>query len=69
MSKYFAYSYTGAPIVLFGTWHLETLLIIALLNVGMLGFRKSSEKTRTTVRWTMAVILWADEASWHLWNL
>ena len=69
MSQYFAYDYTGNPFVLFGTWHLVALLFIALLNVGMLGFRKSSGKTRTAIRWTMAFMLWADEASWHIWNL
>jgi len=68
MSRYFAYDYTGAPFVLFGTWHLVALLFIVLLNVGMLGFRKSSGKTRTAVRWTIAIVLWADEASWHIWN-
>ncbi len=69
MSKYFSYDYTGAPFVLFGTWHLIALLVIILLNIGMLGFRNSSLKTRTAVRWVMAIILWSDEASWHIWNL
>lgn len=69
MSRYFAYDYTGAPFVLFGTWHLVALLVIALLNVGMLGFRTSTGKTRIVVRWTMAIVLWVDEASWHIWNL
>ena len=69
MSKYFAFDYTGAPFVLFGTWHLVALLVIVLLNASLLGFRKTSEKTRTTVRWTMAIVLWADETSWHIWNL
>ncbi|HEX7621917.1 MAG TPA: hypothetical protein VF359_12075 [Anaerolineales bacterium] len=66
MSQYFAYDYTGAPFVLFGIWHLVALMVIALLNVGMLSFRKSSEKTRTAVRWAMAIVLWAEEASWHI---
>ena len=69
MSKYFAYDYTGAPFVMFGTWHLIALLVIVLLNFGMLGFRKSSAKTRTALRWTMAIVLWVDESSWHIWNL
>ncbi|MGA2504703.1 MAG: hypothetical protein ABSG01_11495 [Anaerolineales bacterium] len=69
MSKYFSYNYTAPPFVLFGTWHLVALFLIALLNIGMLALRKSSGKTRTAVRWTMAIILWADEASWHIWNL
>jgi hypothetical integral membrane protein (TIGR02206 family) len=69
MSQYFAYDYQGAPFVLFGTWHLVALLIIVLINFAMLGFRKTSEKTRTIVRWTMASVLWLDEASWHIWNI
>ena len=68
MSQYFAYAYTGSPFVLFGTWHLVALLVILLLNFGLLGFRKSSAKTRSIVRWTIAIVLWADEASWHIWN-
>jgi hypothetical integral membrane protein (TIGR02206 family) len=69
MSQYFAYDYTGTPFVLFGTWHLVALLVILLINVGMLGFRRTSGKTRSIVRWSMAIVLWLDEASWHIWNL
>jgi hypothetical integral membrane protein (TIGR02206 family) len=69
MWQYFAYDYQGAPFVLFGTWHLAALLVIVLVNLALLGFRKTSDKTRTTVRWSMAIILWLDEASWHIWNL
>lgn len=68
MSQYFTYDYTGAPFVLFGVWHLTALLVIVLLNFAMLGFRKSSEKTRSVVRWSMAIILWVNEAAWHVWN-
>ena len=69
MSQYFVYDYTGNPFILFGTWHLVALLVIVLVNFAMLGFRKSSEKTRTIVRWCMAIVLWLDEASWHVWNI
>jgi hypothetical integral membrane protein (TIGR02206 family) len=69
MSQYFAYDYTGTAFVLFGTWHLVALSIIVLVNVGMLGFRRTSGRTRTIVRWSMAIVLWLDEASWHVWNL
>ncbi len=69
MGQYFAYDYTGGAFVLFGTGHLIALGVIILLNIAMLGFRKSSERTRSIVRWTMAIILWLDEASWHFWNL
>jgi hypothetical integral membrane protein (TIGR02206 family) len=68
MTQYFAYDYTGNPFVLFGIWHLVALLIIVLLNVAMLAFRGSSEKTRHAIRWTMAIVMWVDEISWHIWN-
>ncbi len=69
MAQFFVYNYTGNPFILFGVWHLVALLVILLINFAVLGFRKSSEKTRTTVRWVMAIIIWVNEASWHIWNL
>jgi hypothetical integral membrane protein (TIGR02206 family) len=69
LAQYFSYDYQGAPFVLFGTWHLVALLVIVLINLGMLGIRRCSEKTRTIVRWSMAIVLWLDEASWHIWNI
>jgi len=69
MSQYFVYDYHGAPFVLFGTWHVVALLVILLVNIGTIGFRKTSEKARRNIRWAMAIILWVNEASWHLWNL
>ena len=69
MAQYFAYDYTGGAFVLFGTWHLAALLVIVLINFAILGFRRTSERTRRAVRWTMAILLWLDEASWHIWNI
>jgi hypothetical integral membrane protein (TIGR02206 family) len=69
MSQYFAYDYSGNPFILFGTWHLVALLVILLINVSTLGLRKTSEKARRNIRWAMALVLWADEAAWHIWNL
>lgn len=69
MNQLFAYDYTGNPFQLFGIWHLAALAVIIILNFVLLGFRKSSEETRKVVRWTMAIILWLDELSWHVWNL
>jgi hypothetical integral membrane protein (TIGR02206 family) len=69
MAQYFTYDYTGNPFILFGTWHLVSLVIIVLINFAMLGFRNTSEKTRSNIRWTMAILLWLDEGGWHLWNL
>jgi len=68
MSQYFVYEYSGNPFTLFGVWHILALLFIVVLNISILGLRKSSEKTRIVFRWTMAFFLWIDELSWHIWN-
>lgn len=69
MGQYFVYDYAGNPFILFGLWHVATIILIIGLNFGMLGFTRSSEEIRKVVRWTMAIILWSDELSWHIWNL
>lgn len=69
MAKFFAYDYTGSPFELFGIWHLVALACILFLNVGLLAFRKASEKQHRILRITMAFILWIDEISWHVWNI
>ena len=68
MAQYFAYDYHGAPFVLFGTWHILALLVVVLINFAMLGFRNASEKTRRTVRWSMAIVILLDDLSWQVWN-
>lgn len=69
MAQFFVYDYSGNPFILFGKWHLAALAIIVLINLSMLFFRKTSDKTKATVRWTMAIILWVNEAAWHVWNI
>jgi len=69
MAQYFAYDYHGAPFVLFGTGHIVILLVIVLINIAMLGFRKTSERIRKTVRWSMVIVLCLDVLSWQLWNV
>ena len=69
LGQYFIKDYTGAPFVLFGAAHIGTLIVIVLLNVWLLRFRGASEATRTKVRWTLAIVLWLAESSWHIWNL
>lgn len=68
MAQYFSYNYTGAPFTLFGTGHLLSLLTILLVNILLLRFRKTPEGVRRLVRWTMAVLIWIDEAAWHIWT-
>ena len=69
MTQYFLYDYPGNPFILFGTWHLVSIAFFVALNFALLSLRKASEKTRRIVRITMAVILWVNEAAWHVWNL
>jgi hypothetical integral membrane protein (TIGR02206 family) len=69
MNNLLAYDYSGNPFQLFGIWHLVALAVIVILNFALLGFRKSSDETRKAVRWTIAIVLWLDELSWHVWNI
>lgn len=69
ISQYFIKDYTGPRFVLFGTVHLLTLLAVALVIMFLIRFKGSSEITRSKVRWTLAILIWASESSWHIWNL
>lgn len=69
MGDFFSKGWDGTPFILFETAHLVILLIIVIVNLWMLRFRGAPESTRKAVRWTMAIILWINEAAWHAWNL
>ena len=69
MWKFFSYEYSGKPFEFFGIAHIGALLAILLLNLFLLQFKNSDENTRRKVRITMAIILWVNEAAWHLWNI
>ncbi len=69
MAKYFLANYPGPAFVLFGPSHIAALAAIALLNLYLIRFRHSGEQTKRSLRWTLAIILWLDEAAWHIWNL
>jgi hypothetical integral membrane protein (TIGR02206 family) len=69
MSQYFSPNYSGNPFQLFGVAHIAALLIIVALCFSTTLFKSSSEKTKRSIRWTLAIILWVSEASWHIWNI
>jgi hypothetical integral membrane protein (TIGR02206 family) len=49
--------------------HIGALCFLVLLNLFLLRDRKKGEHARRQTRWAIAIILWIDEASWHLWNI
>jgi hypothetical integral membrane protein (TIGR02206 family) len=69
MSDFFSKTWSGDTFQLFEAAHLAILLIIILFNLWLLRFRGASETTLKKVRWTMAIVLWINEAAWHLWNI
>jgi hypothetical integral membrane protein (TIGR02206 family) len=68
-SQFFSKDYTGPGFVLFGTIHLITLLVVVLVIFLLTRFKGADEKTREKVRWTLAIMIWISEGSWHLWNI
>ncbi len=68
IGQYFAKDWTGPAFVMFDPAHLTALALIILLNIGLLRFKNTTEQARHTLRWTIAIILWANELGWHLWN-
>ena len=68
MTEFFTANYHGQPFVFLGTAHLAALGALVLLNLFLIRFRNASEGTKTTVRWTLALILWLNEFAWHYWN-
>jgi hypothetical integral membrane protein (TIGR02206 family) len=69
MGNYFSGSYDGPAFELFGPAHLIALSSILLVNLFLIPLKDSDQKTKRTVRWTLAILLWLDELAWHIWNL
>jgi len=69
MNKYFIPNYNGTPFQLFGPAHIGTLLFLAALTLFLVQFKNSNETTKRSIRWTLAIILWTSELSWHAWNI
>jgi hypothetical integral membrane protein (TIGR02206 family) len=68
MDQFFAKDFTAGEFTFLGTAHLIALLCIVLFNFYLLRYKAKSEATRHKLRWAMAVVLWANEVGWHLWN-
>ena len=68
MGLFFAGNYSGQPFILFGAAHFAALGLLIALNVFLLRFKTASGNTKYTLRQTLALILWGNEISWHMWN-
>ncbi|MGB2956821.1 MAG: hypothetical protein WBB64_12745 [Anaerolineales bacterium] len=69
MGKFFSTDYQGAPFAFLGTAHIAALCFLVLLNLFLLRDRKKDKQARRKTHWAIAILLWADEAAWHIWNI
>jgi hypothetical integral membrane protein (TIGR02206 family) len=69
MGQFFAWNYHGAPFELFGIAHLGGLLALLILNLSLMRAKTASNRTRSLLRWTLALILWTNESAWHAWKI
>jgi len=69
MSQFFAGNYTGPAFQLFGAAHIAALAVLFALNLYLIRFKNAGEDTKRTIRWTLAIILWTAETTWHIWNI
>jgi hypothetical integral membrane protein (TIGR02206 family) len=68
MIQYFSADYPGPAFEYWGTAHLGALLFFVILNLFLIRFRYSSDRTKGTLRWILALGLLVNELAWHYWN-
>jgi hypothetical integral membrane protein (TIGR02206 family) len=69
MDLFFAKDFPGEPFVLFSTQHWIAIGLFLLVNLTIiLRGTYMTEQQRTWFRYGVAVLLLANEASWHAWN-
>lgn len=69
MEQFFTANYQGAPFTFLGPAHLAILTAIIIFNIILSRFKGGSESTRRKIRVAMGIMLWVNEASFHLWNI
>src|SRR5258708_33540155 len=69
MGQLLAGNYSGPAFQLFGIAHISALAVLCALSIFLVRFREASASTKQTIRWTLALILWTSEISWHIWNV
>jgi len=68
MIQFFSADYPGPAFEYWGTAHLGGLAFFVLLNLFLIRFRHSSDRTKGTIRWILALVLLVNELAWHYWN-
>lgn len=68
MEQFFAGDYSGPAFEFLGTAHRVALAVLVVLNLFLILFRNADDKTKTKIRWTLALILLGNEIGWHYWN-
>jgi hypothetical integral membrane protein (TIGR02206 family) len=69
MNQFFSANYQGAPFAFLGPAHLAALVCIVLLNLLLFRFKGASKITRRRIRISMGILLWVNEASYHVWAI
>jgi hypothetical integral membrane protein (TIGR02206 family) len=69
MIKFFVSDFPGPAFELFGHSHLLALGVLFTLNLILILSKNTNDKTKDIIRWTLALILLANEIAWHLWNV
>ena len=68
MTEFFAASFDGPAFTHFGLAHFAALGALVVLNLTLVSFRNTSDSTKTSLRWLLALILLVNETAWHTWN-
>lgn len=68
MTQFFAANYQGQAFEFLGPAHLGALGFLILLNLYLIRFRNSGNRTKAAIRWILALILIVNELAWHYWN-
>ena len=69
MSRFFASDFPGHPFDLFGLSHVIALLVLLELNIFLIFFKNTSDKSKNAIRWVLALVLLVNETAWHIWNV
>ena len=69
MGEFITNDYQGQPFQFLGVAHIVILILLVLLNFFLLRDKKKDETARARTRWTIAIIMWVNEALYHVWNI